>query len=208
MAFTWSATPKDAGTYTLTATIPETANTEKAKAALSVTIGKAALTVTDATIATRTYQPDNTDAAVSGVTFTGLANGETLALGTDYTATGTFADANAGENKSVTVTVALSSDGEKAKNYEISGTFTTASTIDKAGPVVTDVSVSGPATIYESAALSDITLTHNSGDTPGTVELIAGQTLTIETKEYNWTFAPTDANNYNTTPRHRGCAGS
>lgn len=73
----------------------------------SVTISKAPLTVTGATIQTRPYKPTYHTAEVSGVTFTGLVNGETLALGQDYTAFGNYDDPNAGENKSATILVEL-----------------------------------------------------------------------------------------------------
>ena len=87
VTFEWSATPKDAGAYTLTANIKETPNTEKANTdPLAVTISKAPLTVTGVTIQTRPYKPTYHTAEVSGVTFTGLVNGETLALGEDYAA--------------------------------------------------------------------------------------------------------------------------
>ena len=118
VTFTWSATPKDAGTYILTASIKETDSMEAASATLNITISKATLTATGADITPKTY--DKTDSAtVETVTFTGLVNGETLALGTDYTATGTFGSADAGENKSVTVTVALK-ESATAKNYQLS----------------------------------------------------------------------------------------
>jgi len=42
--FTWSATPQNAGTYTLTATIPATDNTETATAQRTVTISREAVT--------------------------------------------------------------------------------------------------------------------------------------------------------------------
>lgn len=44
VTFEWSATPKDAGTYTLTASIPVTNNTEAAEAVLTVTISPKAVT--------------------------------------------------------------------------------------------------------------------------------------------------------------------
>ena len=196
--FTWSATPKDAGTYTLTANIKETPNTAAASTSpLTVTINKATLTATGATVASKPYD-GNTTATVEAVTFDGLKNGETLTLDTDYTATGTFGSADAGEGKSVTVTVTLANTA-KANNYQLSdSTCTATGTITKADPVVTDVSVSTPATIYESASLDSITLTHGAGDTAGTVALNPSQTLTVRTKGYAWTFTPDDTNNYNT----------
>ena len=70
------------------------------------------------TIKTRPYKPTYHTAEVSGVTFTGLVNGETLALGQDYTAFGNYDDPNAGENKSATILVELKSSA-KANNYTL-----------------------------------------------------------------------------------------
>ncbi|MCL2032798.1 MAG: YDG domain-containing protein [Methanomassiliicoccaceae archaeon] len=81
------------------------------------TIDKASLTIANASVNAKTY--DNTTAAtVNGVTFSGLAGGESLVLGTDYTASGVFDNANAGTGKTVTVTVALSGTA-LANNYAI-----------------------------------------------------------------------------------------
>ena len=81
-------------------------------------ISKAPLTITDATIETKTYD-NTTTATVSAVIFDGLKNDETLEVGgnKDYTVAGVFNDANVDKANSVTVTVTLISD--KAKNYTI-----------------------------------------------------------------------------------------
>lgn len=71
------------------------------------TITPAALTITGATLASKTYD-GTTNATVESVTFNGLVNSESLTLNTDYTATAVFDDANAGTDKSATVTVTLS----------------------------------------------------------------------------------------------------
>ena len=115
----------------------------------SVTISKATLTATGATVASKTYD-GNTAASVSSVTFTGLVPGEALALGTDYTATGTFADANAGENKSATILVELKSSA-KANNYTLpkdssvnaTGTITAIPIADK------NVTLSPASAVYD-----------------------------------------------------------
>ncbi len=192
-----SGWPTNAGTYTVTAKVEATGNYGEATATAQLTINKATLTAPGATAASKTY--DGTDTAtVSSVTFTGLVNGETLALGTDYTASGEFDSENAGTGKSVTVTVTLANTA-KANNYQLSdSTCTATADITKADPVVTDVSVSSPATIYESTSLGDIALTHGAGDTAGTVALNPSQTLTVGTKGYAWTFTPDNTNNYNT----------
>ena len=206
-AVTVSAAAAKAGTYeggiTVTGAKIEngstdmTANYAISYAAGTLIINKASLSIDSATVASKPYDGSDT-VAVTGVTFTGLVNGETLALGTDYTATGKFDSVSAGTGKNVTVTVTFS-DTAKANNYQLSSSTCTATgTITKADPVVTAVSVSTPATIYESASLDSITLTHGADDTAGTVALDAGQTLTVGTKGYAWTFTPDDTNNYNT----------
>ncbi len=115
----------------------------------SVTISKATLTATGATVASKTYD-GNTAASVSSVTFTGLVPGEALALGTDYTATGTFADANAGANKRATIVVELKSSA-KANNYTLpkdssvnaTGTITAIPIADK------NVTLSPASAVYD-----------------------------------------------------------
>ncbi len=72
----------------------------------------------------RDYNRTNT--ATVTVNFDGLVNEETLKIGTDYTIdSATFADANAGENKTVTATISLT-ESDKANNYQLSSTKATA----------------------------------------------------------------------------------
>ena len=116
----------------------------------SVTISKAPLTVTGVTIKTRPYKPTYHTAEVSGVTFTGLVNGETLALGEDYAAFGNYDDPNAGENKSATILVELKSSA-KANNYTLpkdssvnaTGTITAIPIADK------NVTLSPASAVYD-----------------------------------------------------------
>lgn len=82
------------------------------------TITKAALTITGATVTPKTYD-GTTNALISDVTFSGLKNGETLTLGTDYTVSDAqFDSAGAGDGKTITGTVALCSTS-KADNYNL-----------------------------------------------------------------------------------------
>ncbi len=197
VTFAWSATPRDAGTYTLTANIKETPNTAAASTSpLTVTINKATLTATGATVASKTYDTTKT-ATVSGVTFTGLVNGETLALGQDYAAAGSYDDPNAGENKSATILVELKSSA-KANNYNLTNSSVNATgTITKASSSITTApSATG---ITYGQALSASTLTGGTGSVPGafawtdsTAKPNAG------TAQFEVTFTPTDTN-YNST---------
>ncbi|GHV50019.1 hypothetical protein FACS1894181_10010 [Bacteroidia bacterium] len=87
-------------------------------ASADFSIDRATITATTATLAAKTY--DGTIAAtVSGVTFTGLQNGETLTPGTDFTAEANYYTTEAGTNRTATVTVTLSNTVE-AKNYDFS----------------------------------------------------------------------------------------
>ena len=72
-------------------------------ATATYTITPAALTITGATLASKTYD-GTTNATVESVTF----DGEVQPTANDYTAAAAFADANAGTGKSATVTVTLS----------------------------------------------------------------------------------------------------
>lgn len=105
-------TGTNVGTYTVevkgTGNYKDTAN-------VSWKITPAELTIADATVAAKTYDGKK-DATVNSVSFTGFVNNETLTMGSDYTATGEFNDANAGDNKNVTVTVTLNNT-DMAKNY-------------------------------------------------------------------------------------------
>ena len=117
---------KDAGIYTLTAS--NGTNTIEKK----VTVKPAEISITGATLTPKTYD-GNTTATVESVTFDNLVNGESLSLGTDYTATATFADKNAGDSKQATVTVTL-----KNGNYTFaqSGNTTNANGTIRPLPVV------------------------------------------------------------------------
>lgn len=118
-----TASGTDAGTYTVTVT---GAGNYTGTASASWKITAKTISITGATATGRGYEAGNTSVEISGVTFEGAA----LAKGTDYTATGAMTDANAGDSKSVTVTVALT--GDAAKNYQLSSsTYHTTVTISK-----------------------------------------------------------------------------
>ena len=76
--------------------------------------------------------------------------------------------------------------GEKTVSY----------TVNKATPVIANVTVSTPSQVYDTTPLSGITLAHTDG-IAGTLALSAGQTLAAGTNSYNWTFTPADTDNYN-----------
>lgn len=118
-----TASSTDAGTYTVTVT---GAGNYTGTASADWEITPKTIRISGATAVGRDYAAGNTSVEISGVTFEGAA----LAKGTDYTATGAMADANAGDSKSVTVTVALT--GDAAKNYQLSSsTYNTTVAISK-----------------------------------------------------------------------------
>ena len=192
--------PTSAGTYTVRASTVESSNLTAAQADMTLTINKATLTIDSAAVASKPYDKTTT-ATVEAVTFDGLKNGETLALGTDYTATGTFADANAGENKSVTVTVTLANTA-KANNYNLTPNTTTATAnITKASSSITTAPTASGITYGQ--ALSDSNLTDGEAVSGGTTIAGAWNWTAPATKpnagttQFEVTFTPTNTN-YNT----------
>jgi hypothetical protein len=126
-----AAVPTNAGTYAITVTIAEGNNYAATTNPISVgnyTIAKKPLTITSAEIEDKTYDGTNS-ATVETVTFNGTVSSDLAAKGeTTYTATGVFEDANAGEDKDVTVTVTL-----KDPNYSLATTtYTAQGTIEQA----------------------------------------------------------------------------
>lgn len=131
----YALTGAKAGNYTLAQPASVTAN-----------ISPKALTIADVTVAEKSY--DGTmEAAVTGVTFNGLVNSESLTKDKDYTVTGNFVDVAVGENKDVTVTVNLK---DSVKNYTLSDTGYT-----KNGCKIVKADVTAPA-------VRDLTIINNS----------------------------------------------
>ena len=121
-------TGKAAGTYTLTITGK---GNYTGTLKVSFPIAKAPLTITGVDVQNKTYD-GTTAATITGVSFSGLVNGEALAMGVDYTATADFADASAGTGKSITGKVTLLS-STVGKNYTLNGgSFTTSGDISAA----------------------------------------------------------------------------
>lgn len=81
-------------------------------------------------------------------------------------------------------------------NHEDSAEQTLTVVIAKADPDIGAVSKNSPDTIYPHTELNTITLA-KTNSIAGTLLLDEGQTLTVGTKAYGWTFTPADASNYN-----------
>lgn len=109
---------KDADNYTL----------KSDKVSVPYEITPATLTIASATATDRGYVAGKTDVEISGVTFTNTSGTTVVPAAGDYTAKGEMADANADENKPVTVTVTM-----KNANFTLEGsTFGTKVNIAKA----------------------------------------------------------------------------
>jgi hypothetical protein len=168
--------PTNAGTYAITVDLAAGTN-YGAAAGLQLgtyTINKAALTISSATTAAKTYD-GTTTATVTDVSLGGLVNDETFTQGADYDATADFNDAAAGENKTVTVTVTPK--GTTAANYALSqNTYElTGQTIEPKPVTVTGVTATNR--VYNggtSVALTGGTLTGVISADSTNVSLTAG----------------------------------
>ena len=111
----------NAGTYTVYYMVAGDGNHNDTDAkSVTVTIAPKKLTIEGVTVAPKTYDGTAT-ATITGVTFDGLVNGESLTPNKDYTASGTFADANAGKNKTVNANITLKT---SVTNYTLTeGTY-------------------------------------------------------------------------------------
>ncbi len=131
-------TGSKAGNYTLTQ--PD---------GITVSITAAPLTITGATVENKPYD-STTAATVTGVTFSGLATGESLTLDTDYTANGVFDSAAKGTAIPVTVSVTLAGTALSG-NYTVSGTYSASANI-------TALSLSGTVAIDATNTTGDAIL--------------------------------------------------
>lgn len=132
------------GDVTITAAKAGGTNYKDVSCQYEFTTAPAELTITGATLASKTYDGNKTG-TVNTITFEGLKNSETLTLGTDYTATAEFTDANAGINdKTAKITAMLISSGPVAKNYRLANNSfdLTGQTINK-GPAPAAPTVTG-----------------------------------------------------------------
>ena len=201
---TYSDKSINAGEYTVT--ITGTGNYSGTVTA-TYTISPAALTITGATLASKTYD-GTTNATVESVTFSGLVNSESLSMDTDYTATAVFDDANAGTGKSATVTVTLSNGNYSlaTSTYmlenqtiaradfdgttEISGSVLANSSDEVKLPDIPDGASYGTPT-YSDSDLSDLSISEEGVlSYTGSSDITAGNTYTI-------TIPVNGATNYN-----------
>ena len=98
---------KKAGTYTVWYQVKGDGNhTDTAPQSISVIIERRAISITGCAVADKTYTGE-TGGTVTAVTFRDLAQGDTLVLGSDFSASAVFASADAASDIPVTATVQL-----------------------------------------------------------------------------------------------------
>ena len=108
-----SAAPKDAGSYQVILSIPDSDEDYSGSAVIDFKILPAPLTVSQVRLKDRIYDGSR-DAEVMEVIFQGLVPGETLTLSKDYTAKAVYDTPDAGENKRAVLSLVLA---EHVKNY-------------------------------------------------------------------------------------------
>lgn len=158
------AAPTDAGTYQIQLSVDQHDYAGTASANLEIT--KRPLTITGLKAADKEYD-GNTGATVSGGTLNGIVNGDDVSA--DMPASGTFADKNAGEGKTVTVTTPALT-GDKSGNYEIKSVNAMTASISqkKVGLMLTATSK-----VYDGKTNANVTAAVNAGD------VISGDDLSV-----------------------------
>lgn len=164
---------------TITASTEGTDNYSSATASYTLTVAKKAITVSGITANNKTY--DGTAVATldcSKAVFDGKLENDTLTV----TATGTFADKNAGENKIVTI-ADLTLDGASAGNYTLASSSQQRETSASISPVrLSFITATVAEKIYDSKATATVTGVTITG-------LIDGETLT-KGKDYTVSSTP------------------
>ncbi|MFP5436165.1 MAG: beta strand repeat-containing protein [Bacteroidia bacterium] len=158
------------------------------------TVAKKALTVTGAVVNSRPY--DGTDiATITGATLDGVVPGDTVTV----SGNGTFADANAGENKTVTSNLVLS--GDNSANYTLTqpaltGTITKADQVITFAPFGTKTTLDADFAAGATSATSAVNpITYTSGTTAvatvtaGTIHIVsAGTSIITASQEGNQNY--------------------
>ena len=166
---------------TITARTEGTTNYSSAEASYTLTVAKKAITVSGITAADKTYDGKTTATLdCSKATFGGKLDGDTLTV----TATGTFADKNVGEDKTVNITD-LTLGGASVGNYQLSeeGQQTTATaTISPAKIFISTTGIKEK--VYDGNANAEITGVTITG-LKGNDSLTEGTDYTVSSKFLN-----------------------
>jgi hypothetical protein len=138
------------------------------------------LSITTATIADKVYNASATSGTVTPGTLTGFVGTETVTVAS---ATGTYADANAGTGKTATITYTLANgaNGGLATNYSLASTTATGN-INKANQTITFGVLASKTTAdapYSISATSTSGLTVSFSSANTAVATVAGSTVTI-----------------------------
>ena len=187
--------PTNVGNYTVTATTSDTNYTGSQAQNFSIT----AKGITGSFTAANKEYDGNANATVTGRSLTGVETGDTVTLDGG---TATFADANAGTGKTVTL-IDASLTGPAASNYSLTSVATTTANITKATPTITTAPTATAISVGQ--ALSDSTLsggvaTGVGGSVLGGAFAFTSPNTTpgVGTANQSVTFTPTDTMNYNT----------
>ena len=156
------------GAYTITPKDAKADNYEIEFVSGELTVEPKNITLMSVTLAGKTF--DNTTAAtVTAAAFDGLVNNDSLALGTDFTATAVYDSADASTAAAAKATVSLGTT-DKAKNYTLTNgnDFVTHGVINKA---VTTLTGTAKNAAYTGVAYDAANLTWNSNLTAPTVDV-------------------------------------
>ena len=166
-----------AGTPSKGITATYESGTHKGSATVNAVVEKKEVTVSGITAANKEYNGNNTATVnASGATITGKVDGDKLTI----TATGTFADADAGENKTVTLTLGTLGGADSA-NYTLATAGNQAET--KANITARDLTVKPDSGQRKTFGDADPALTYAySGEVSGETPVFDGA-LSRETGE-------------------------
>lgn len=154
------------GEAVITVTYPETTTYSETTTTFTVTVEKAELTITNATVNNKKYD-GTTAGTVKSVTFDN--SNANLTLGTDYTATAQFTDASVGTDKTAIVTITLL--GDTANNYKLkSNTFNSIANITAITITSENITIDPTSYEYDGTAkeptvtieIDGVTLTKNT----------------------------------------------
>ena len=197
-AYSGSEPPVNAGSYTVVVSVAETKNYEGgSSSAYAFVISKREVTVSGITAADKVY--DGSTAAelnFSGADFANIKNGDSLTV----TASGAFADANAGTGKTVTIT-GLTLGGGDAVNYQLSSSQQTDTKADITRKPLTDdmLSLSFDTTVYNSEVQSPTVTIEDSGLLTGSDYDLSGDLSASAVADYTITVTASETGNYSGT---------
>ena len=162
---------------------------------LTVTIGPKTLYLVNATLAEKIYD-GTADAVITEAMFAGLVDGDTLTIGTDYTAVGEFADgitgnidANAGDGKMASVTVKLTGN---VKNYMLNSGDSSTLVMSKCTIKKATAPAATPGKLY---VYNNLAKTYEV-ELPALPELESPKTYG-DNVSYNWPGSSLSENYYN-----------